>query len=205
MPLITKFKYENFKLYLWDIQESEKELKRDIFSKSLNERLLKVKSEGFRKGILSVNQLIRAAKIDINDIYYSTNGAPNLKSGKNISISHSKNFSGIAISKHKIGIDIESFRKKILNISPKFLNQREKHAKKKIDLLTFIWTAKESIYKAFKIPGISFSKQIQIYNIDNNKRKAYGQLEYKNQLNTYEIYYLKLGQNYITIAHEKID
>ena len=205
MPLTTNYNFNNFKLYLWNINETEKDLKNGVITNSLRMRLSKIKSEEFRKGILSVRHLMKAANIQEDDLYYSVDGAPNLKSGENISISHSKNFSGIVIGKSKIGIDIESFRKKILNISLKFLNEKEKFAIGEIDKLTLIWTAKESIYKAFRTPGISFSKQLYIYGINDQKKKAYGKLEYKNQLKLYEISYIKLGLNYITIAQEKVN
>lgn len=205
MPLISKYDYEHFKLYLWDINETEKNLKAGVITNSLKARLSKIKSEEFRKGILSVRHLMREAKIKENDINYSDYGAPILKSGENISISHSKNFSGLVISNYKIGIDIESYRKKILNISSKFLNEKEKFAIGRIDMLTLIWTAKESIYKAFRTPGISFSKQIYIYGLNEKKKKAFGKLEYVNQSKVYEISYIKLGLNFITVAHEKID
>ncbi len=205
MPLTTNYNFNNFKLYLWNINETEKDLKNGVITNSLRMRLSKIKSEEFRKGILSVRHLMKVANIQEDDLYYSVDGAPNLKSGENISISHSKNFSGIVIGKNRIGIDIESFRKKILNVSLKFLNEKEKFAIGEIDKLTLIWTAKESIYKAFRTPGISFSKQLYIYGINDQKKKAYGKLEYKNQLKFYEISYIKLGFNYITVAHEKID
>ena len=205
MPLTTNYNFNNFKLYLWNINETEKDLKNGVITNSLRMRLSRIKSEEFRKGILSVQHLMKVANIDEDDLYYSVNGSPNLKSGEYISISHSKNFSGIVIGKSKIGIDIESFRKKILNISLKFLNEKEKFAIGEIDKLTLIWTAKESIYKAFRTPGISFSKQLYIYGINDQKKKAYGKLEYKNQLKLYEISYIKLGLNYITIAQEKVN
>jgi len=205
MPLITNYNFNNFKFYLWNIIETEKKLENGIITNSLKLKLSKIKSEEFRKGILSVRHLMKVAKIDEDDLYYSVNGAPNLKSGENISISHSKNFSGIVISKNRIGIDIESFRKKILNISSKFLNEKEKFAIGEIDKLTLIWTAKESIYKAFRTPGISFSKQLYIYGINDREKKAFGKVEYKNQYKIYEISYIKLGLNYITIANEKVD
>jgi len=205
MPLTTNYNFNNFKLYLWNINETEKDLGNGVLTDSLRMRLSKIKSEEFRRGILSVRHLMKVANIREDDLYYSLDGAPNLKSGENISISHSKNFSGLVISNNKIGIDIESFRKKILNISSKFLNKKEKFAIGEMDKLTFIWTAKESIYKAFRTPGISFSKQVYIYGINEKEKKAFGKLEYKNQSKLYEISYIKLGLNYITIANEKVD
>ena len=205
MPLTTNYNFNNFKLYLWNINENEKDLENGVVTNSLRRRLSKIKSEEFRRGILSVRHLMKAANIQEDDLYYSVDGAPNLKSGENISISHSKNFSGIVIGKNRVGIDIESFRKKILNISLKFLNEKEKFAIGEMDKLTLIWTAKESIYKAFRTPGISFSKQLYIYGINDREKKAYGKLEYKDQSKLYEISYIKLGLNYITIAQEKVD
>ena len=205
MPLITNYSFNKFKLYLWNISETEKKLENGIVTNSLKLRLSKIKSEEFRKGILSVRHLMKVANIDEDDIYYSVDGAPNLKSGEHISISHSKNFSGIVISKNRIGIDIESFRKKILNISSKFLNKKEKFAIGEMDKLTLIWTAKESIYKAFRTAGISFSKQLYIYGINEKEKKAFGKIEYNNQSKLYEITYIKIGLNYITIANEKVD
>ena len=59
--------------------------------------------------------------------------------------------SGIVISDQKIGIDIEKNQPKILKISSKFLNAKEKIfiTKKSISQITYIWTAKEAIYNSF--------------------------------------------------------
>ena len=77
-------------------------------------------------------------------------------------------FSGYA----KTGIDIELKESKVISIQDKFLNESEKlRTKYKSDVvyLTKIWTAKESIYKALGIKGISFSDNIIIKKISNNK------------------------------------
>ena len=50
---------------------------------------------------------------------------PNLKDGKNISISHSFDYSVIIVSDKIIGIDIEKQRDKIKRISSRFIG-REK-------------------------------------------------------------------------------
>ena len=47
MPLISKYDYEHFKLYLWDINETEKKLKAGVTTNSLKTRLSKIKSEEF--------------------------------------------------------------------------------------------------------------------------------------------------------------
>ena len=57
---------------------------------------------------------------------WSQYAAKKVKSGKIISISHASNFSAVAISEKPVGIDIQDYRKKILSISHKFLNESEK-------------------------------------------------------------------------------
>ena len=83
------------------------------------------------------------------------------------------------------GIDIELKESKILNIQDKFLNKAEKRKNEyqsNIDYLTMIWTAKESIYKALGIKGISFSDDIIVKNIVKSKGEGY----YINDIKRYK-------------------
>ena len=146
---------------------------------------------------------MKIAKITENTLYYDSNGAPGLKSGKNISISHSKYYSGLVISDFQIGIDIEFYRNKILKIGPKFININENYALGKIEDLTFIWTVKEAVYKAFRVPGISFSKQIKISHPYNFENTPFASVFHNNQYKLYDLSSFKLNSNIITIAHEK--
>ena len=64
-----------------------------------------------------------------------------------------------------MGLDVQLNESKILNIQNKFLNEFEKiniGHDPSIDILTMIWTSKESIYKAIGLKGISFSENIKI-------------------------------------------
>ena len=68
-------------------------------------------------------------------------------------------------NKKIIGLDVQFKESKILNIQNKFLNSFEKlniGDNPSIDILTMIWTSKESIYKAIGLKGVSFSENIQI-------------------------------------------
>ena len=93
----------------------------------------------------------------------------------------------------KAGIDIELKKSKIINIQNKFLNESEKLKVKfhsDVDYLTMIWTAKESIYKALGIKGVSFSDNIIIKDINKNKGYGYyinGKEKYKFDLIFYSI------------------
>ncbi|MBT7881261.1 MAG: 4-phosphopantetheinyl transferase family protein, partial [Flavobacteriaceae bacterium] len=61
--------------------------------------------------------------------------------------------------------DVQLKEKKIFNIQHKFLNKSEIlniEDDPSIDILTMLWTSKESIYKAIGLKGISLSKNIKI-------------------------------------------
>jgi len=122
-----------------------------------------------RKNHLAKEQFLAIRKIlqlenPSYKIRYDESGKPSIDSDLNISISHSNNMAAIVFSDYnKIGIDIEKKENKILSIQDKFLNDSEKLKTKyqsDIDYLTMIWTAKESIYKALGMKGISFSTNI---------------------------------------------
>ena len=94
---------------------------------------------------------------------------------------------------NQTGIDIEEKKSKIINIQNKFLNESEKlkdEYQSDLDYLTKIWTAKESIYKALGIKGISFSDDIIIKNTKKNKGHGYyinGKEKYKFDLMFFSI------------------
>ena len=110
-------------------------------------------------------------------IRYDESGKPFINSDLNISITHSKFMAAIVFSENnKAGIDIEHKENKIINIQNKFLNDSEKlenEYQSNVDYLTMIWTAKESIYKALGIKGVSFYDNIIIKNINKNKGHGY--------------------------------
>ncbi len=122
-------------------------------------------------------------------IRYDDSGKPSINSDLNISISHSNHMAAIVFSGYsRTGIDIEQKDSKILNIQNKFLNESEKlkdEYQSDLDYLTKIWTAKESIYKALGIQGVSFSEDITIKNISNINGEGYyerGKEKYKFDL-----------------------
>lgn len=206
MPFLSKTNFKHFKLFLWKIDETESDLENDIFiTSSLQEKLDKMKSAQHRKGILSVRHLMKLANILESDLYYDSFGAPNLKSKRFISISHSKYFSGIALSFIPIGLDIEACRKKIIRIAPKFIHNQELDAMGDIEKLTYIWTSKEALYKAFRTPGINYSNQLNIIHPFEFKKKGQGIIYYQNKFFIYELSSTKIDNHYVTIAYKKTD
>jgi 4'-phosphopantetheinyl transferase len=152
---------------IWHITESYEELLHPLDLKEVSKkRLLDMKSEIHQRGFLSVRHLLREFGYTDRDLYYDDYGKPHLKDGKYISITHSFSFSGIVLSDHPTGIDIEKQRTKIAIIAPKFIDYEWAYLNKGhnelVRKLTVIWAAKESLYKLFATPGMVFKKHFLV-------------------------------------------
>ena len=207
MPLIKNYLGNNidqrFKLYFWSIIESEKDLLEGLkFNSRLKEKINEKKSLDHRKGILSIRQLLKKTGISNENQYYDDIGRPFLNDGRHISFSHSKKVSGIVISDKEIGIDIEKNQSKILNISQKFLNTKEKKflIKKDVSQITYIWTAKEAVFKAFKVNGIIFSDQIVVDPFEKNSTEGLARVFYKNQIFKFHLFFFKIRNYSCSVA-----
>lgn len=146
---------------IWKITESYDDLLRPTRLKPENmQRVLGMKSELHRRGFLSVRHLLAEFGYCDADLFYDQNGKPHLKDGKHISITHSFTFSGVVVSDTEVGIDIEKQRLKIGVIAHKFMDYEYQYLddsdKLYIQKLTVIWCIKESLYKLFATPGLSF-------------------------------------------------
>jgi 4'-phosphopantetheinyl transferase len=164
MPFLKEFIInEKTKIKLWRVVLGElnpNELNND------EKKLLKLKKSNIlREQFLAVRKVLALENPDY-EITYDIDGKPSLNSNYHISISHSHEIAAIAISNNsKIGLDVQLNDNKILNIQHKFLNKSEKlniSDDPCVDILTMIWTSKESIYKALGLKGISFSNNIKI-------------------------------------------
>jgi phosphopantetheinyl transferase len=164
MPFLKEFIInEKTKIKLWKVMMGE------LNTKELNsdeKNLLKLKKNNIlREQFLATRKVLALENSDYK-INYNNNGKPSLNSKYNISISHSHEIAAVAISDNsKIGLDVQLKESKIFNIQNKFLNKYEKSNigdDPTVDILTMVWTSKESIYKAVGLKGISFSKNIKI-------------------------------------------
>ena len=169
MPLqVNKLFFNNINVSIWRIDETEDFLISNLdLSINCKKRLKSIQSPSQRKQFLSVRNLMKYNDIDLNDLFYDSNGAPFLKNNLNISISHTNNYSAIALSKNPVGIDIQDYREKILSVRDKFVNEFEielidTHS---VNDLTILWSIKESIYKIYKKQGLNFKKNIIVQKI----------------------------------------
>ena len=164
MPFLKEFIInEKTKIRLWKVILGE------LNSKKLNNEEIKLfklkKSNLLKEQFLAIRKILALENSDYI-ITYDLDSKPTLNSECNISISHSHEIAALVISNNlKFGLDIQFKESKILNIKNKFLNEFEKLnivGDPSIDILTMIWTSKESIYKAIGLKGISFSENIKI-------------------------------------------
>ena len=176
MPFIEEFIIkEKTKIKLWKVMIGE------LNTKELNsdeKKLLKLKKNNIlREQFLATRKLLTLENSDYK-ITYDINGKPLLNSIYNISISHSHEIAAIVISDNsKIGLDVQLKESKIFNIQNKFLNKSEKlniGDDPTVDILTMVWTSKESIYKAIGLKGISFSENIKIDKVIEKDKTGIG-------------------------------
>ena len=194
MPLYKSITANNHtKVLIWKIEESEEVLRQHIELTTLCEnRIATMKSEIHRRGFLSVRQLLKVAGYKPSDLYYDDEGRPHLKDGKKISITHSFIFSAIVISEKIVGIDIEKQREKIKIIAKKFVGEEHKFVttSNQVELLTFIWCIKESLYKAFAKSGISFKQHIKVLPFNYGDKSGKASVIYEKEIKVYDVYFL---------------
>ena len=166
---------EKTKIKLWKVITGElnpEELNND------DKELLKLRKSNFlREQFLAIRKILTLENSDYK-ITYNLDGKPSLNTEYNISISHSHEIAAVAISDNcKIGLDVQLKENKILNIRNKFLHKSEIlniGEDPSIDILTMIWTSKESIYKAVGLKGTSFSNNIKIDKVIEKDKTGIG-------------------------------
>ena len=171
MPLfksLSSKSIQDYKVAVWRVSESEEDLHQNLnLSESSKKRLSSMKSETQRKCFLAVRQLLKTYQIEDAEVQYMQSGKPFLKNGTSISISHTGSYVAIALGFNvQVGVDIEQHREKILKIASRFTGEGAvttlENTADRIEKLTAIWGAKESIYKILDRVGLSFKESIKI-------------------------------------------
>lgn len=174
----------NTKLYLWKITEDFDTLFNEVSLKDSSlKRLEDMKSESHQKGFLAVRMLLKHLDYTDFDLYYDEFGKPHIKpqgcsiKEVEISISHSNDFSAVAISEQKVGLDLEQLKEKTLKIAPRFMDVSHLDnlsQEEKIKKATVVWGIKECIFKIKNEKGISFPNHIfeDDFSFENKKAKA---------------------------------
>ncbi|WMI69287.1 4'-phosphopantetheinyl transferase superfamily protein [Mangrovimonas sp. YM274] len=181
---------------IWKITESYQELFQPVTLKPESlQRVQNMKSELHQRGFLSVRHLLAEFGYTDEDLFYDENGKPHLKDGKHISITHSFTFSAVVVSDDVVGIDIEKQREKIGVIAHKFMDYEFKYLKNNeadyINKLTVIWCVKESLYKLFATPGLSFLQHTLVIPFMMNDGETTAWIDYKNKKSRYHVAFLE--------------
>ncbi|MFK7050688.1 MULTISPECIES: 4'-phosphopantetheinyl transferase superfamily protein [Flavobacterium] len=209
MPFYKKIHFsDKIIVYLWKNSETYEELLRKVYLKDQSlDRLKSMRSESHRKSFLGVRMLLEYCGYTDYDLSYDISGKPFLNSKNNeiplvISISHSYEFSAIALSKEAIGLDIEKIKEKVLRIAPRYMNMahiENLSKKEQIQKAVTIWGIKESIFKIKNETGISFPDHIfeETFDLQDNHCKA--QLRFNNQVEDFNINFCMI-EDYILVC-----
>ena len=181
---------------IWKITESFDELMKPIQLREVcMVRVQGMKSELHRRGFLSVRHLLAEFGYTDFDLYYDENGKPHLKDGKHISITHSFEFSAVAVSEGIIGIDIEKQREKIAVIAHKFVEYEFEYLKEEdteyVRKITVIWCAKESLYKLFATPGLSFLQHCLVLPFTFQEDETVSWIDFEGQKQRFNVHYIE--------------
>lgn len=205
MPLYQKISVDiNSVVLVWKISESFNELFRAVSLKDNSlARLEGMKSESHQKGFLAVRMLLQEAGYTDFDLYYDEFGKPHLKDGKNISISHSFDFSVIMLSDKNVGIDLELRRDLIKKIARKFAEEAfvyecETNSAEYISKLTVIWGVKEAVFKVRNEVGISFKDHIFVSSFEINQLKTTAFLDFMDTKQKFEVHFTEI-ENYTLV------
>ena len=195
MPLYKSITVdEDTHVLIWKIEESFEQLSKGIvLTDHCQQRVDGMKSDIHRRGFMSIRQLLAIIGYSDQDLYYNDFGKPYLKDGKQISITHSFEFSGIIISNKIIGIDIEKQREKINTIAHKFVTKENEYISEATStrMLTVVWAAKESLYKLYATPGLSFAQHITIHPFELENPFASGTISHKNIITDFTISFIE--------------
>lgn len=194
---------ETTKAYFWHITEDVTSLFRAVSLKDTSLfRLEGMKSEEHQKGFLAVRMLLQHLSYTDYDLTYDEAGKPHLSDGKQISISHTHEFSCICISDELMGIDLEKLKDKTLKIAPRFMEVKHLEnlsISEQIEKATVIWGIKESIFKIKNEKGISFPKHIYENDFNLNEKECSAELRFNNLIEKFKIKFYSV-EDYIFVC-----
>ena len=202
MPFVFNKNSSFYKLFVWEINESFNDLL--SLAKLNDEEKIKMsgfKSEQRRLQFLATRAIIKNQFADNVDILYNSNGQPYLSNGLKISISHTKNYASVIISEFNVGVDIELVHKKILNIIPKFLSEKEQYNLNLNDLnsLFLYWGAKETIVKLKNNKSYIYNRELYIEPFEAiDEGIFYGSINQNKVIQTIEFNY-KILDNLVIV------
>ena len=172
-----------------------------------------MKSWSNQKGVLAVRMLLQHNDYSDFDLFYDEFVKPHLKpqgcsiKDVEISISHSNDFSAIAISDSKVGLDLEQLKEKTLRIAKRFMDVSHLDnlsEEEKIKKATVVWGIKESIFKIKNEKGISFPNHIFEDDFSFEDKKATATLKFNNKEEKFQIQFDSVEDYIFVCAFQSI-
>ena len=167
------------KLGVWQITESEEELKRlsSVPTDELEE-ISYIKSASLRKQKLAVRALLDVLFEEKVYLSHHDNGKPYIKnSSTNISITHTDKYVAVIYNDtEEVGIDCESLDRDFSAVEKRALLEEEIEdldEEKRNEQLAIYWCAKEAVYKKMSQYNVDFAEQIEI---DDFRLRGEGEL-----------------------------
>ena len=163
MPLYRDFSDDNATILLWKYDEQE-DLNPELLLEKENLEKVKDYHPTKLKETLLIRKLLKSI-LPNHQILYEGRQPYLWPKDYEISVTHSFPFAALAVSKNKVGIDIEPFNKKIERIRHKFLLEKESgfiEEGKETAYLTVIWSLKESLYKIHHSNYWSLKKHYEV-------------------------------------------
>lgn len=172
--------YYHSKLGVWQITESEQELRAlsSVPSDELEE-ISYIKSESLRKQKLAVRTLLDRLFEEKVYLNHHDNGKPYIENSSiNISITHTDKYVAVIVNdSEEVGIDCESLDRDFSAVEKKALSEDEIEdldEDQRNEQLAIYWCAKEAVYKKMSQYNVDFAEQIEI---ENFRMRGEGELE----------------------------
>jgi hypothetical protein len=150
-------------------------------------KLLEIPQNNSEKPLLSEKRLIEKAGIAYlltmfhpqETLEYNLNGKPFFLSGSHsISISHSKNWIGLAWSSlENLGLDIETIHERIQKVSDRYLHPDESVFVQSLKDKTIVWCIKECLIKLLDNKTIDFKNELMTTRISDDIWTGYSRLK----------------------------
>lgn len=203
--LLREYIADDCLMGIWNITESYDELKSKVNLSPEEIAILSSFSNHSRKmEWLSVRVLLRELTGKELTIIYNGHRKPFIKGNTyHISISHSKNFSSVLLSRSKkVGIDLEFMSHRIERIAHKFINEKkefiENNGQRKFHLYVH-WCAKEALYKICDKQDINFKENLMITPFNpGEKGELKGTVRNRYRTEVFDLHYFTLD-NYVIV------
>lgn len=166
-PFLQRMAATGISLHLWELTESLADLTA-VLPASLTTQapFVHFKNERRKREWLATRVLLQQVMGPAYRIDYETNGKPFLvPRSAELSISHTDGWVALATSAAPVGIDIEAVSDRAYKVRHYYL-QDEEVASLPADapdrLATFLWSAKESVYKLVNRAGLELKADIRL-------------------------------------------